>query len=115
VKRGQANAERIEITEGLQGGETVITEGADRLKDGAKVTLPGDNVRRRKAGGGRQTGPAGRTPPRVASSKGLRNDGSRRVARTVPTRRYAPCRTWSRAPRRVGDRVPHPTAAAGRA
>jgi len=42
VKRGQANAERIQITEGLQGGETVITEGADRLKDGAKVMLPGD-------------------------------------------------------------------------
>jgi multidrug efflux system membrane fusion protein len=42
VKRGQANAERVEITEGLQGGETVITEGADRLKDGAKVTLPGE-------------------------------------------------------------------------
>jgi multidrug efflux system membrane fusion protein len=47
VKRGQANAERVQITEGLQGGETVITEGADRLKDGAKVMLPGD----RPAGG----------------------------------------------------------------
>ena len=48
VKRGQANAERVQIVEGLQGGETVITEGADRLKDGAKVTLPGD----RPAGAG---------------------------------------------------------------
>jgi multidrug efflux system membrane fusion protein len=52
VKRGQANAERIQVTEGLQGGETVITEGADRLKDGAKVTLPGD--RPAGAGGGRR-------------------------------------------------------------
>jgi multidrug efflux system membrane fusion protein len=42
VKRGQANAERIQIASGLEGGETVITEGADRLKDGAKVVLPGD-------------------------------------------------------------------------
>lgn len=42
VKRGQAANERVQVTEGLQGGETVITEGADRLKDGAKVTLPGD-------------------------------------------------------------------------
>jgi multidrug efflux system membrane fusion protein len=55
VKRGQANAERIQITEGLQGGETVITEGADRLKDGAKVTLPGD----RPAGARGQAGQAG--------------------------------------------------------
>jgi multidrug efflux system membrane fusion protein len=47
VKRGQANAERIQIASGLEGGETVITEGADRLKDGAKVVLPGD----RPAGG----------------------------------------------------------------
>lgn len=42
VKRGQADAERVQIVSGLQGGETVITEGADRLKDGAKVQLPGD-------------------------------------------------------------------------
>jgi multidrug efflux system membrane fusion protein len=55
VKRGQANAERIEITSGLEGGETVITEGADRLKDGAKVTLPGD----RPAGAGGRRGQGG--------------------------------------------------------
>ena len=42
VTRGQATADRIEVTTGLKPGERVITEGADRLKDGAKVTLPGD-------------------------------------------------------------------------
>jgi multidrug efflux system membrane fusion protein len=51
VKRGQANAERVEIVSGLEGGETVITEGADRLKDGAKVTLPGDRPAGAGAGG----------------------------------------------------------------
>jgi multidrug efflux system membrane fusion protein len=51
VKRGQADAERVEITTGLQGGETVITEGADRLKDGAKVTLPGDRPARGQGAG----------------------------------------------------------------
>jgi multidrug efflux system membrane fusion protein len=60
VKRGQANAERVQITEGLQGGETVITEGADRLKDGAKVTLPGD--RPAGAGGRGGRGQGGATP-----------------------------------------------------
>jgi multidrug efflux system membrane fusion protein len=67
VKRGQANAERIQVTEGLQAGETVITEGADRLKDGAKVTLPGD----RPAGtGGRrgQGGQGGAVAPGAAAA-----------------------------------------------
>jgi multidrug efflux system membrane fusion protein len=52
VKRGEENAERVEITSGLKGGETVITEGADRLKDGAKVTLPGDHPARGAGAGG---------------------------------------------------------------
>jgi multidrug efflux system membrane fusion protein len=42
VRAGQMTAEKIVIASGLQAGERVITEGADRLKDGAKVVLPGD-------------------------------------------------------------------------
>jgi multidrug efflux system membrane fusion protein len=42
VQRGQATAEKIVVTSGLKAGERVITEGADRLKDGASVVLPGD-------------------------------------------------------------------------
>ena len=64
VKRGQANAERIEVSSGLQGGETVITEGADRLKDGAKVTLPGDRP------GGGQGGRQGRQGGQGAQAQG---------------------------------------------
>ena len=41
VTRGQATVDKIQITQGLQLGEQVITEGADRLKEGAKVILPG--------------------------------------------------------------------------
>jgi multidrug efflux system membrane fusion protein len=66
VKRGQANAERIQVTEGLEGGETVITEGADRLKDGAKVTLSGD----RPAGAGGRGGPAAQGQPAQAGQQG---------------------------------------------
>jgi multidrug efflux system membrane fusion protein len=56
VTRGQSTVDRVEVKTGLQGGETVITEGADRLKDGAKVMLPGD----RPAGArGGQGGPGG--------------------------------------------------------
>ena len=42
VQRGQATVDRIVIASGLQAGEQVITEGADRLKDGASVVLPND-------------------------------------------------------------------------
>ena len=42
VTRGVATADRIQVASGLQAGETVITEGADRLKDGARVMLAGD-------------------------------------------------------------------------
>jgi multidrug efflux system membrane fusion protein len=51
VKRGQATVDKVEIVSGLQAGERVITEGADRLKDGAKVTLPGDKPAPAGAGG----------------------------------------------------------------
>ncbi|QJC55429.1 Multidrug resistance protein MdtA [Polaromonas vacuolata] len=52
VKRGQATVEKIAITEGLKAGERVITEGADRLKEGARVVLPGDAPRTGGAGAG---------------------------------------------------------------
>src|SRR4051812_5391986 len=42
VVRGQALGDRVQIVSGLQIGERVITEGADRLRDGSRVTLPGD-------------------------------------------------------------------------
>ena len=59
VKRGEEDAERVEITSGLKGGETVITEGADRLKDGAKVTLPGEHPARGQGGQGNWKGRQG--------------------------------------------------------
>ncbi len=49
VTRGQATVDKVQIKTGLAVGEQVITEGADRLKDGAKVTLPGDKP---QTGGG---------------------------------------------------------------
>ena len=52
VTRGQATVDKIEVATGLRPGEQVITEGADRLKDGAKVTLPGDKPARYSRRGG---------------------------------------------------------------
>jgi multidrug efflux system membrane fusion protein len=52
VKAGQATVDKVQIVTGLQLGERVVTEGADRLKDGARVTLPGDAPRVPGEGGG---------------------------------------------------------------
>ena len=51
VQRGQATVDKVVITSGLKAGERVITEGADRLRDGASVTLPSDQPRGPGAGG----------------------------------------------------------------
>ncbi|MES2018828.1 MAG: efflux RND transporter periplasmic adaptor subunit [Pseudomonadota bacterium] len=58
VTRGQATVDKVEIKTGLKAGEQVITEGADRLKDGARVTLPGDKPQM-GGGGGRRGGRGG--------------------------------------------------------
>lgn len=64
VKRGPATVDRIVISSGLEAGERVITEGADRLKDGARVVLPGD------APGGRRPQGAASAPRGDAAASG---------------------------------------------
>jgi multidrug efflux system membrane fusion protein len=67
VKRGQATADKVEIVSGLSAGEQVITEGADRLNDGDKVTLPGDNPAGGQRQGQRQQGARTRRPAQGAA------------------------------------------------
>ena len=50
VAAGQAVGDKVVIASGLEAGERVITEGADRLKDGARVVLPGDRAASGAAG-----------------------------------------------------------------
>jgi len=61
ITAGQATGDRIAIASGLAAGEKVITEGADRLKDGARVQLPGDRPASAPGGGrgNRASGPRG--------------------------------------------------------
>jgi multidrug efflux system membrane fusion protein len=40
VKTGPGTGETTSVTSGLNAGETVITDGGDRLREGAPVTLP---------------------------------------------------------------------------
>lgn len=66
VIRGMSTVEWVAINSGLKEGELVVTEGADRLKDGAVVALQGDTPtqahgassgrRGPREGGGREGG-----------------------------------------------------------
>jgi len=49
VVRGQATVDKVQIVSGLAAGERVITEGADRLREGSPVVLPGDAPRAPRA------------------------------------------------------------------
>ena len=42
IKTGPTEGEGVAVTSGLQVGETVVTDGADKLREGSKVELPGD-------------------------------------------------------------------------
>jgi membrane fusion protein, multidrug efflux system len=57
VTTGQQTVDKVQIVTGLKLGERVITEGADRLREGSRVVLPGDaptGPRRDGAGSGRR-------------------------------------------------------------
>jgi multidrug efflux system membrane fusion protein len=58
VTRGQATVDKVQIASGLALGEQVITEGGDRLKEGAKVTLPGAGAHGKRSAAGADGAPA---------------------------------------------------------
>jgi multidrug efflux system membrane fusion protein len=65
VKLGPTDGQHIAILSGLEPGASVVVDGADRLRDGAKVTLA--SADRANAGtapqqAGQQVGPGGQRP-----------------------------------------------------
>lgn len=68
LKTGPAEGERIAINEGLKAGERVVIDGADRLREGAKVEV----IDRRAAATSASASAA------VASAPGERASGARR-------------------------------------
>ncbi len=44
VKRGESTVDEVALTAGLDVGEVVVTEGGDRLKDGARVQIAADRA-----------------------------------------------------------------------
>jgi multidrug efflux system membrane fusion protein len=88
VTRGQSTVDQTAVT-GVKAGETVITEGADRLKDGAKVVLPGDKPAAGGFGGKRGAGAAGEKGEHRRHQQGAAADGSAAPA-AQPARGSAP-------------------------
>jgi multidrug efflux system membrane fusion protein len=50
VKVGPADDQNIAVLDGLQPGETVVVDGSDRLREGAKVTVAGSGGERHEPG-----------------------------------------------------------------
>lgn len=80
VKRGIATNDRVQITEGLQIGDVVITEGGDRLREGAPVILPAASAGAAPAADGSaapaQRGPRGDGQKRRRRPEGAPADGA---------------------------------------
>lgn len=76
VTLGPSQGERVSVASGLKAGEKIVTDGVDRLKDGAKIRQP-NPPGRNAAGAGGATAPA--RPPATSPAGTLPNTPS-----TVP-------------------------------
>jgi multidrug efflux system membrane fusion protein len=88
VKAGQATVDKVQIASGLQPGEKVITEGADRLRDGSRVILPGDapqSGRRRDGASGAASTPLPEGSPAQAPSSGTHRFARRSASAAADT------------------------------
>lgn len=68
VKTGISQGGETSVVEGLEVGEQVVVDGAERLRDGSKVEVKEKEQTDKKGGkrgggGGKQTGEAGKQPP----------------------------------------------------
>ena len=61
---GAADGERVGVASGLKAGDVVVTEGGDRLRDGAPVSLP------------QAAGTSGTAPPAPRADKGRHRHGA---------------------------------------
>lgn len=66
VRTGLRSGGRIEVLEGLQPGQRVVTEGVVKLSDGMKVRLAGPNAGAQAAGGAAKAREGAAAPPAKA-------------------------------------------------
>lgn len=78
VTLGQTNEDRVAIAQGVMAGDTVVVDGADRLRDGARVILPGEplpNVTNQPPQAGAAQGRGGRGRGRRGGAGGAGGAG----------------------------------------
>ncbi len=106
VERGLTSQGSTQLLSGVKAGEQVITEGADRLSDGANVRLPGD----RGKGGGQAGGHGGAQGGNPAGAKGggksARQEGDAGGGSTASGAAHSAANNAANGPA-------HPTATAG--
>jgi multidrug efflux system membrane fusion protein len=79
VTLGQTNNDRVAVAQGLMAGDTIVVDGADRLRDGARVLLPGEAMPAPNAtnqqGNNPQAGRGGRRGGRRGNGQGGQGGG----------------------------------------
>ncbi|HET8883712.1 MAG TPA: efflux RND transporter periplasmic adaptor subunit, partial [Solimonas sp.] len=69
VTRGQQSGDTVQILDGLKLGERVVTEGGDRLTDGATVQLPGEAAAQPAGAGAKSAPDASNADPSAKNNK----------------------------------------------
>ena len=87
VTRGEATVSDVIVASGLELGEEVVTEGGDRLKDGARVQLAADRPARGASGAG--FGASGARGRRGGGASDAASGGRRRHQEDAPGGRPA--------------------------
>jgi multidrug efflux system membrane fusion protein len=70
IKLGPTAGDKVAVTSGLEPGAQIVVDGADKLRDGAAITLPGE--------GGGPAGAAGARGPGQRPQNGAAGQGQRR-------------------------------------
>jgi multidrug efflux system membrane fusion protein len=78
VKTGPVDGERTSIKSGLQTGERVVIDGSDRLKEGAKITIPAEKAKAASAASGASSASGASAAAPASAASGARHGGHRR-------------------------------------
>jgi multidrug efflux system membrane fusion protein len=71
VKLGVTDGDRVEVLSGLSPGDRIVIDGADKLRDGAKIVIRSEDSQT-------QTNSPGQTPDKSGGGKKRRSDGGQK-------------------------------------
>jgi multidrug efflux system membrane fusion protein len=83
VKTGVQDGDNIQVLSGIKAGDTVVVDGADRLRDGADVEIPNQTAKITAPSGG--TDDAARAAQRAQQTAALTKACSEDVQKLCPT------------------------------